>query len=63
MLRFSDTAPGELRSDTSLLRGDRDKPAENSCLEQCQPGTATTQLLGCCSTLGTGIFNVSRALC
>lgn len=36
MLRFSDTARRELRSDTSLLRGDRDKPAENSYLEQCQ---------------------------
>lgn len=36
MLRFSDTAQRELRSATSLLRGNRDKPAENSYLEQCQ---------------------------
>lgn len=36
MLRFNDTVQRELRSDTALLRGDRDKPAENSYLEQCQ---------------------------
>lgn len=34
MLRFNDTDRRELRSDTSLLRGDRDKPPEDSYLEQ-----------------------------
>lgn len=63
MLRFNDTARRELRSDTSLLRGDRDKPAENSYLEAMPTGKATTQLLGCCSTLGAGIFNVSEQGC
>lgn len=36
MLQFNDTGGRELRSDTSPLRGDRDKPRENSYLEQYQ---------------------------
>lgn len=36
MLRFNDTDPRELRSDMPLLTGDKDKPKENSYLEQYQ---------------------------
>lgn len=60
MLRFNDTDPRELRSDMSLLRGDRDKPRENSYLEQYQQTKLLRTLLECCSAWETGIFNISR---
>lgn len=63
MLRFNDTDRRELRSDTSLLRGDRDKPRENSYLEQYQQARLPCTLSDCCSALETGILNISRAAC
>lgn len=46
MLRFNDTAQRELRSDTSLLRGDRDKPGASCYLEQCPHAKPTAHTVG-----------------
>lgn len=45
-LRFNDTDQRELRSDTSLLRGDRDKPRASCYLQQCQYAKPTAHTPG-----------------
>lgn len=46
MLRFNDTDRRELRSDTSLLRGDRDKPREDSLPRAMPLGKASMHAFG-----------------
>lgn len=60
MLRFNDTDRRELRSDTSLLRGDRDKPAENSYLEQRQQAKLPHSFWIAAALWEQELFNMSR---